>query len=255
MGELSPYSGFSMLQNIKGIPYAGSTWESFDALFYGDGIINEIIMDSWAANGMKGLFQLEIGPLCYINTERPLVTPDDFAGLKFRIPPSDVYVKSFQRMCPKGIGETIAWSEVYTSLERGVIDGSTMYMGFYVSTFWEVAKYFTDVNQCYIFDTVLMNQELFDSLPNEIRELVLEAASRAEDYGRFVYRKEYAEAVEKVEEHGCVVTQLTPEQRQAFIDNLDPEGLWEELYKDMLEEYYPGENMYEKVVAEVKAVR
>jgi TRAP-type C4-dicarboxylate transport system substrate-binding protein len=253
-GEISPYSGFSMLQNIKGIPYAGSSWEDYDALYYGDGIVNRIIKDSWLANGMVSLFNTEVGPLCYCNSKKPLVTPDDFAGLKFRIPPSDVYVKTFQRMCPKGIGEAIAWGEVFTSLERGVIDGSTMYMGFYVAQYWEVSKYFTTVNQAYIFDCACINKELFDSLPNDLQDLVMECASRAEDYGRFVSRKEYNESIEICRDRGCTVTVLTPEQIQPFIDNVNPPELWEELYAGMLEEYYPGQNMYQQVIEAVEAV-
>ena len=252
----SPYSGFHELQNLKGIPFAGATWEAYDALFYGEGLIRQMLNDSWEEIGLKHLCTLEYGPMCYCNSVGPIVTPDDFDGLKIRIPPSDVYVKSFQNMAPGGMGEIIPWSEVYSAIERGVVDGSPMYMHSYRdSKFFEVAKYFTDVNQCYIWDAYLINLELWDSLPKDLQDIVLEAASRAEDYCRFNFRKEYAEVQRQLEERGCVFTNLTGAERQAFIDNLRPEELWQELYKPLLEKYYPGQNKYEQLIDAVKAVQ
>jgi TRAP-type C4-dicarboxylate transport system substrate-binding protein len=251
----SPYSGFHELQNLKGIPFAGSTWEDYDALFYGDGIIREMIADSWEAIGCKFLMRLSYGPMCYCNNVRSIETPEDFDGLKIRMPPSDVYVKTFERMAPGGIGQVIAWSEVYSSLERGVVDGTPMYMHTYRDQkFYEVAPYFTDINQCYIWDDYLINLDLWNSLSEDTQSALLEAAGRAEDFCRFAFRTEYDLVQKQLTERGAEFTNLTDAQRQVFIDNANPPELWGELYKDLLEEYYPGEDMYDKLVDAVEEV-
>ncbi|MBN1855587.1 MAG: TRAP transporter substrate-binding protein [Dehalococcoidia bacterium] len=253
IGVISPYSGFHELQNVKGLPFAGSTWEAVDTLFYGDGLIRQIIDHSWDLCGMKCLGYIENSHMVYINKVRPILTPDDFDGLKIRVPPSDVYVKTFERMAPKGIGETIPWTETYTSLERGVVDGTVNYISVYeASKFNEVAKFYTDINQMYNWDNLLINKELYESLPDDVRDMVLEAADVMEADCRFTNRASHLEIMARCEETGTQFTFLTPEQRQVFIDNVNPYQLYEELYKDLLEEYYPGEKMYEQLVNAVK---
>lgn len=254
IGRVSPYSSYHELQNLKGLPFAGSTWASADRLWYqDDSVIQNCIEDSWNDIGVHSLFLAENGPMGYCNAVRPIKTPDDFDGLKIRVPPSDVYVKTFQRMAPKGIGETIAWSEVYTSLERGVVEGSVMYVPDYLSgKYSEVAPFYTDINQMYNYADMVVNLEYWNSLPQDIRELLEYAGEAAEDYGRFNNRKKYEATIAQARAEGCTITVLTPAERQAFIDNVQPYELYAELYTDLLEKYYPGEGMYDKLVAQVK---
>jgi len=255
IGVISPYSGFHELQNVKGLPFAGSTFEKADKLFYGDGLIRYIIDYSWDLCGMKSLGYIENSHMVYINNVRPILTPDDFEGLKIRVPPSDVYVKTFERMAPKGIGETIPWTETYTSLERGVVDGTVNYISVYqAAKFNEVAKYYTDINQMYNWDNLLMNKDLYESLPEDVRGMVLEAADVMEADCRFTNRTSIEAIMEQCEGTGTEFISLTPEQRQVFIDNVDPYDLYQVLYEDLLEKYFPGENMYDKLVDAVRTV-
>lgn len=254
LGIVSPYSGFHELQNVKGLPFAGSRYDTVDKLFYGDSVLKQIVDDSWEYIGCKALASVEDGILFYINNTRPLVTPDDFAGLKFRIPPSDVYVKTFERMCPEGIGEPIPWGEYYTSLERGVVDGGVCFHGVYEAyKFNEVAKYATDVNQMYNWNNTLINLDLWNSLPADLQDVLLAAGEASQKYCRFLYREGCAQVEESTTAAGAVWTHLTPEQRQVFIDNVNPEELYEELYRELLDKYYPGQGMYKKLADAVAA--
>ena len=252
IGVISPYSKFHELQNVKGLPFAGSTWGAVDELFYGDGTIRKIINDSWEMTGVKQLGAIENSHMIYINNERSVVTPDDLEGLKIRVPPSDIYIKTFERMAPKGIGEAIPWTEVYTSLERGVVDGSVNFISVYESgKFCEVAKYYTDINQMYNWDDLLINLELFNSLPADIQDIVVEAGQVMENDCRFANRASHKDIMARTAANGTVYTFLTPEQRQVFIDNVQPLELYEEAYEDLLEKYYPGEGMYQQLVDSV----
>jgi len=254
IGRVSPYSSYQAVQNLKGLPFAGSCWAGFDRLWYqDDSVIQNCIEWSWNQIGVHSLFLAENGPQVYCNSKREITTPDDFEGLKIRVPPSDVYVKTFQRMAPKGIGETIAWSEVYPSLERGVVDGSVMYVCDYVAGgYHEVAPYLTDINQMYNYADMIVNLEYWNSLPADVKELLEYAGEAAEDFGRFNNRKMYDITLQAARDAGCTITLLSPEERQAFINNVQPYELYEELYADMLEEYFPGQQMYDKLVNQVK---
>jgi len=254
MGMVSAYTTFHPLMVLQGCPFAGSCPEAADKLFYDGALIDELMSDAWEAAGVRHLARMENGMMAYVNNKGPVVTPDDMAGMKVRVPPSEQYIRSFENMLPDAVGEVVAWTEVYTSLERGVIDGTSMYIGNYESDkFYEVAKYYTDINQMYNYNDLVMSPEAWNSLPQDLQDILTEAAGVAEDFCRFRYRKESIVIEERCKAKGCVFTHLTPEQRQVFIDNCRPFELYEELYGDVLEEYYPGENMCQQVIDALKA--
>ena len=254
MGFCSPYSSFHELLNIKGLPFAGSTPESADKLFYNGGVLDVILDHGWELTGCKSLATTENGWMAYTTDARPLVTPDDFSGLKVRVPPSDVYVNTFKNMCPDALGEAIPWSEIYVSLERGVIDGTCTYIGSYMSEkHCEVCRYYTDVNQMYNRDDIIMNLDLYESLPGDLQDTLDEAARTLEANCRFRYRAMSAEIEEKLTEDGCQFTHLTNDQRREFIDKVRPFEIYDALYSELLAKYFPNENMYERLVEEVKA--
>ncbi|MBN1855582.1 MAG: TRAP transporter substrate-binding protein [Dehalococcoidia bacterium] len=253
MGFSSPYSTYHEILNVKGLPFAGATPESADKLFYNGGVLDVILDHGWELTGCKSLATTENGWMAYATDAHPLVTPDDFSRLKVRVPTSDVYVKTFTKMCPDSLGEAIPWSEIYTSLERGVIDATCTYIGSYMSEkHYEVCHYYTDVNQMYNRDDIIMNLDLYDSLPGYLQETLKECAKTLEANCRFRYRAQASVIEEKLSAEGCEFTHLTPDQRKVFIDRVQPFEIYDELYSDLLEKYFPGQNMYERLVNEVK---
>jgi len=252
---ISPYSSYHELLNLKGMPFAGTTFDKADQIFMGDGIVRQMVNDAWNELGLEHMLTIDGGFYCYCQKDAPIVSPADMAGKKYRVPPADVYVEVFERAAPDAVGQVLPWAEYYSALERGVVDGGPAFMNSYEPMkFVEVAPYYTDVNQNYNFDDVLMNKELYDSLPTDIQGIIDEAARVAEHYGRSSCRAGYAASEQRCIDGGATFTHLTDEQRQVFIDAVKPTELWEDLYKDLLEKYYPGENMFDKMVAEIARV-
>ncbi len=252
---ISPYSSYHELHNLKGIPFAGTTPDRVDQLFFGDGIIRQIINDSWQELGVTHMFSIDGGFYSWVHTKKPLVAPSDFGTDKYRVPPAEIYTKVFEKIAPNAVGQVIPWGEYYSALERGVVDGGPGFMNTYESMkFYEVAPYYTDVNQNFNFDDVVMNKKLYDSLPADVRAMVDEAARVAGFYGVASCRADYASSERRCIEGGAVFTHLTDEQRQQFIDLVKPQQLWEQSYKALLDKYYPGQNMYDKLVSEIARV-
>lgn len=48
---------------------------------------------------------------------------------------------------------------------------------------------------------------------------------------------------------------LTPEERDLFRTKANPAKLWEKSYKEVLEQYYPGQNMLQQIIDEVERIR
>jgi C4-dicarboxylate-binding protein DctP len=102
---------------------------------------------------------------------RPLLKPDDFKGVKFRIMSSDVLEAQMDGL--GGVGLKLPFAEVYNALEQGVVDGQeNTASNIYTKKFHEVQKYLTFSNHGYLGYAVIMNQKFWDKLPADVQQTI-----------------------------------------------------------------------------------
>lgn len=102
---------------------------------------------------------------------RPLLKPDDFKGVKFRIMSSDVLEAQMAGL--GGVGLKLPFAEVYNALEQGVVDGQeNTASNIYTKKFHEVQKYLTFSNHGYLGYAVIMNQKFWDKLPADVQKTI-----------------------------------------------------------------------------------
>jgi len=102
---------------------------------------------------------------------RPLIKPDDFKGVKFRIMSSDVLESQMEAL--GGVGLKLPFAEVYNALEQGVVDGQeNTASNIYTKKFHEVQKYLTFSNHGYLGYAVIMNQKFWDKLPPDVQKTI-----------------------------------------------------------------------------------
>jgi len=109
-------------------------------------------------------------------------SPNDVKGKKIRIIGSPVMQDFWKEI---GAGPTaMPLSEVYTSLQTGVIDGVDIDLDALVTEkYYENAKYLTITNQMTFPAVVVMSKQKFDSLSPEDQEIVKKAIQAACDWG------------------------------------------------------------------------
>src|SRR5207247_5809387 len=77
---------------------------------------------------------------------------------------------------PRPHSDAVSWTEVYSALQSGVVDGMENPPGlFYISKFYEQQKYLTVVKHLYSVHTVMINDRFFSGLSKEHQDLVAEA--------------------------------------------------------------------------------
>ncbi len=138
------------------------TVEKFQASDYGKELFNSIVdrkllgLSFWH-NGMKQFG----GPV-------PMRSPQDAAGLKFRIMESDVLQAQILQI--DGNPQKMALGEVYQALQTGAVDAQeNTWSNTYSSKFYEVQDYITETNHGYIGYLVAVNPDFWNSLPDDIR--------------------------------------------------------------------------------------
>ena len=165
------------------------------------GEIGQECLDSLTDLGIKGLANWEAGFFCIWNNKRPIETPDDVVGLKIRANNNPIHIASYEALGVAPV--TMGWSEVYTAIQNGTVDGvSVAITSMYTANIQEVAPYISTSGEFYVTAPLIMNADLFNSLPADIQTIITEAANEATAY--------------QIETNGEMVEQ--------FIQNLKDEG-------------------------------
>lgn len=164
----------------------------------------------------------------FIMTKTPITSLADFKGRKMRSLP--IYDPFFQALGAATF--VIVPSEVYTALERGVVDGLAWSdVGFADYQFQEILKYIMYPTFYNARTGHLMNAPLLDGLPEEQRALLLECAEEAEIAGEAMAKSKSLEEHEQVAKAGVEVTNLPTEEGEAFVA-LTQDSLWTRIIAD-----------------------
>ena len=110
-------------------------------------------------------------------------TPDDLKGQKIRVMASPVMVNTMKSLGATGV--PVAWAELYTALQTGVVDGAeNNHPSVVAKKFYEVSKYYTLDEHMRIPDVLIMSMKLWNQLNDEQKKAVTEAGARAQAYMR-----------------------------------------------------------------------
>jgi tripartite ATP-independent transporter DctP family solute receptor len=170
------------------------------------------------AKGYKILGYFENGFRHITNNIRPISVPKDLSGIKLRTPKGEWRLKMFQLY---GANPTpMAFSEVFTALKTGVIDGQeNPYAQIWSAKFQEVQKYLTITGHVYTPAYVLVSSRNFAKLPEDIQSDLLAAADESQDPVYEIAARLETELLENLKAGGMVVNEA---DKQAFIDASKP---------------------------------
>ncbi|HPJ25669.1 MAG TPA: DctP family TRAP transporter solute-binding subunit [Synergistaceae bacterium] len=210
-------AAFYPLYSIVDIPFAipnyDIAWKVYDGPF-GDHLAKEIEDKA----GFKVLGYGEAGGFFQLsNNQRPIQTVADMKGLKMRT----MTLPSHQNlMRAYGAAATpVAWAEVYTALQTGVVDGQHNPIPIVLTgKLFEVQKYLTITNHLYSSYCWVMNKDFYQGLTEKEKEIVDSAARTAIVAGRGLNR--IIESSEKglpaLAEAGMEINTPSPEALQEF---------------------------------------
>ncbi|MEZ7198643.1 TRAP transporter substrate-binding protein [Pseudodesulfovibrio karagichevae] len=170
----SVYPMISVLDVPFAFPNHAVAYEVFDGPFG-----KKLAGDITAKTGMKCLgFSDSGGFFQFTNSKRPIKTLEDMKGLKIRTMGLDTH-----KMLVSSLGGqpvSIAWSEVYTSLQTGVADGQMNPVPIVeFAKLYEVQKYLTISNHLFAPHVWMMNMDFYNSLTPSERQVVESAAKTA----------------------------------------------------------------------------
>lgn len=189
-----------------------------------DGEIGKEIIEKLDAAGFKTLGLWENG-FRHLASDKPIKSPDDMKGLKMRTVENPIYVETYSAL---GADPTpIAFPELYTSLQQGVVNGSDLSYGVMHSTkMYEVQDYFSEVGIYYASAPLLMNKDKFQSLPEDVQKVLIEKGKEFTKRQREINQEMEKEQKEDLIANGVTIIEKSEVDIEAF------QKAVEKVYKD-----------------------
>src|SRR4051794_11933523 len=136
--------------------------------------------------GIKIIAYMDSGSRNFF-TQKPVRTPDDLKGQKIRVMASPVMVNTMKALGATGV--PVAWAELYTALQTGVVDGAeNNHPSVVAKKFYEVSKFYSLDEHMRIPDVIAMSMKLWNQLNDDQKKAVLDAGARTQAYMRGAWK-------------------------------------------------------------------
>jgi len=188
---------------------------------------------------LRGLCYYDAGSRSFYTKDKPVLTPDDLKGLKIRTQESPTSVKLVRAL--GGSATPIAWGELYTALQQGVVDGAENNPpSFYLSRHYEVCKFYSLNEHTSVPDVLLISTVIWDDLTPQEQQWIQEAADESYQYQKKLWKEATEEALREVQKAGVKI----------YYPDKTP---FEEKVKPLIEEYRNEPSVY-NLIKQIKMV-
>lgn len=210
--------------NLFSLPFLMPDYAAMDALTQGDvgkeifQIINKagVMPLAWGENGYR-----EIS-----NSKLAIKKPQDLKGLKIRVVGSPLFLDTFTAL---GANPTqMSWADAQPALATGAVDGQENPMAIYTAARLQTMAQKHVTMWGYVADPLIFvaNKDIWASWTPADQAIVKQAALDASKQEIAIARKGLAEAdkplLKEIASHGVTVTQLSPQERDAFVKATRP---------------------------------
>lgn len=153
----------------------------------------------------------------FSNSKHTITKPEDLQGLKMRTNGMNTIDKTFIAL--GATTTTIPYSDLYMGLKTGVADGQeNPWVNVEGMKFYEVQKYFTEVNYQFHPDPFYVNATWWNGLPQEYRDIISECATEMGTYNDQLIDENQEAAKQVVIDAGCEVYEPSADELKAFQD-------------------------------------
>jgi len=195
-----------------------------------DGAMGEKLTEKAKEKGLVVLAYWENDWRGMSNSKRPIESVEDMKGLKMRVVENKPSMDWFSRI--GSIPTPMAFSEVYSALQQGTIDGQDNgYLLTYGSKLHEVQPYYTLTKHIYAPLAVVVSAQTWEQLPDEIKEEMRALAKELAPQQRSYSRQVAEEYKTKMQEAGVQISELSEEAIRGFQESA--QGTYDALAQDI----------------------
>jgi len=214
--SISPVVSVYPKMAVFALPYIFASREHMWKILEGE--IGQTMLKEIEPTGFIGLAYMDSGARSFYTVKKPINSPADLKGMKIRTQKSPVMMDMVEAMGGKPV--PMAFEEVYSALQTGVIDGAENNPpSYYETSHYEVAKYYSLDGHAMVPEIVLMSVKTWNALSDEDKQIIKMAAVAAQELQRKLWLKDEVTSMNKVIEAGCKIS--TPE-KGPFMEAVKP---------------------------------
>ena len=230
------------------LPFLTNTREEVTALLQSD-LAKKVSAEAEATTGTVIINLCDAGGYRqFSNNTRPITKPEDLKGLKMRTNGMKTIDMTFQAMGANTV--SVPYADLYMGLKTSIADGQeNPWVNVEGMKFYEVQKYFTQVNYQFHPDPFYVNAEWWNTLPEEFRTILSECATAMGEYNDQLIDQNSDAAKQVVIDAGCEVYIPTAEELAAFQEASQP------VYQQVVTEGICSQEELDEMLAIVAAVR
>ncbi|MEO9511288.1 MAG: TRAP transporter substrate-binding protein [Flavobacteriaceae bacterium] len=230
-------SNFVPEYEVLGVPYLFRNKEHQNAVL--EGAIGKSILEKGSKFWLRGLCYYDAGSRSFYTKTKPVRTPEDLKGLKIRVMNNQMAINMVNAL--GGSATPMAYGELYTAIQQGVVDGAENNPPSFVSSnHYEVSKYYTIDEHSAVPDVVLIGTKFWDKLSEQERKWVEEAAIESAEAQKKYWQASVEESMAKAKEAGVEI--IIPDK-----------SLFADKSKSVLEEFQQTHPELAKLVGQIKA--
>ena len=221
---------------VEALPYAWPTHESAYAAL--DGELGGYLLGLLEKQGVVGISWWENGYRHLTNNRRPVMKPEDMAGLKIRVTPDKMRLDTF-----KALGASpmpINFGELYSAMQQGVVDGQeNPFSIIYSSSFYEVQKYLSVTGHIWGSALLCFNSSVWNKISEEDKAIVKKAADKWRDEQRRQTVAQEGEFLQKLKDKGMEVAEVDKAAFQQAVQSVwnEYEGVFGKELMDLVRKY------------------
>jgi tripartite ATP-independent transporter DctP family solute receptor len=204
--SISPLAAFVPAFNALQLPYVYRNDDHMWNVLLGD--IGKDLFAALEPSNFIGIGWFEPGSRNFYNSKRPVNTPADLAGLKIRVQESELMMGMVSAF--GAVPTPMAYGEVYSALQTGVIDGAENNWPSYDSaSHFEVAKYFVVDEHTRVPEIIIGSKLALSKLAPADLAIIKQAALDAIPLQRQLWAAKEKVSQDKVIAAGCKITYIT----------------------------------------------
>lgn len=199
------YSGNILAEwDVTAIPFLFESMEDVESFWYE--YWDEMQEQSIANSNIRMIALLTRGSRC-LSADHEIKDPSQLKGFKLRLPETTSWLTVWN-----SLGATctaVNWNETYTALQNGVVDGQENPIATaYSANIQEVNSYMMETNHVYQYFYWCFNEEFWQSLPQNYRDLIQTIADECSDYCAQIAEEKTASYKEELEQEGMTFVEV-----------------------------------------------
>jgi tripartite ATP-independent transporter DctP family solute receptor len=233
----SPLVGTVKELGVFDIPFSFNNEKEADSVL--DGPVGSKVLEKLTAHNLVGLAYWENGFRNATNSKHPILTVDDFKGLKMRTMQNPIHLEVFKKY---GANPTpMPITEVFSALESKAIDGQeNPVQVIQDNKMQEVQKYLSLTKHVYTPYVFLVSKKLWDQFSDEEKKIFKDSALEAGKFQREAIRASTGKIIEQLKKDGMVVNDVSPEARAKMQETAKPvvDQFSKEMDQDLVKEFF-----------------